>query len=234
MTAGDTVIRLADIGKSFSQGGAPVEVLKGISLDIAVGEFIALLGTSGSGKSTLMHILGLLDRPSAGSYLLNGQDVAQLADDHLSELRNRMIGFIFQSFYLIPYVSARENVMLPGLYGHTAGRRLRARAEELLALVGLADRMDFKPSQLSGGQQQRVAIARALANEAPLLLADEPTGNLDTKTGVEIMELLKGLNSESGITIVLVTHEQEIAAFSRRIIRFRDGRVQSDETKGSS
>ncbi|MDY0269348.1 ABC transporter ATP-binding protein [Trichloromonas sp.] len=226
MTAGDTVIRLADIGKSFSQGGAPVEVLKGISLDIAVGEFIALLGTSGSGKSTLMHILGLLDRPSAGSYLLNGQDVAQLADDHLSELRNRMIGFIFQSFYLIPYVSARENVMLPGLYGHTAGRRLRARAEELLALVGLADRMDFKPSQLSGGQQQRVAIARALVNDPQVLLADEPTGQLDSKTSVEILELLSDINRQ-GRTVILVTHDQQTAAYAKRRIVLDDGRIRN-------
>jgi len=226
VTAGDTVIRLADIGKSFSQGGAPVEVLKGISLDIAVGEFIALLGTSGSGKSTLMHILGLLDRPSAGSYLLNGQDVAQLADDHLSELRNRMIGFIFQSFYLIPYVSARENVMLPGLYGHTAGRRLRARAEELLALVGLADRMDFKPSQLSGGQQQRVAIARALVNDPQVLLADEPTGQLDSKTSVEILELLSDINRQ-GRTVILVTHDQQTAAYAKRRIVLDDGRIRN-------
>ncbi len=226
MTAGETVIRLADIGKSFSQGGAPVEVLKGISLDIAVGEFIALLGTSGSGKSTLMHILGLLDRPSAGSYLLNGQDVAQLADDHLSELRNRMIGFIFQSFYLIPYVSARENVMLPGLYGHTAGRRLRARAEELLTLVGLADRMDFKPSQLSGGQQQRVAIARALVNDPQVLLADEPTGQLDSKTSIEILELLSDINRQ-GRTVILVTHDQQTAAYAKRRIVLDDGRIRN-------
>lgn len=226
MTANDTVIRLTDIGKIFSQGGAPVEVLKGISLDIAVGEFIALLGTSGSGKSTLMHILGLLDRPTAGSYLLGGQDVAQLDDDRLSELRNQMIGFIFQSFYLIPYVSARENVMLPGLYSRTAGRKLKARAEELLALVGLADRMEFKPSQLSGGQQQRVAIARALVNDPQVLLADEPTGQLDSKTSVEILELLSDINRQ-GRTVILVTHDQQTAAYAQRRIVLDDGRIRN-------
>ena len=226
MTANDTVIRLTDIGKIFSQGGAPVEVLKGISLDIAAGEFIALLGTSGSGKSTLMHILGLLDRPTAGSYLLGGRDVAQLADDQLSELRNQMVGFIFQSFYLIPYVSARENVMLPGLYSHTPGRKLKARAEELLALVGLADRMEFKPSQLSGGQQQRVAIARALVNDPQVLLADEPTGQLDSKTSVEILELLSDINRQ-GRTVILVTHDQQTAAYAQRRIVLDDGRIRN-------
>ncbi|TRO78793.1 ABC transporter ATP-binding protein [Desulfuromonas acetexigens] len=226
MTANDTIIRLTDIGKIFSQGGAPVEVLKGISLDIAAGEFIALLGTSGSGKSTLMHILGLLDRPTAGSYLLGGRDVAQLADDQLSELRNQMVGFIFQSFYLIPYVSARENVMLPGLYSHTPGRKLKARAEELLALVGLADRMEFKPSQLSGGQQQRVAIARALVNDPQVLLADEPTGQLDSKTSVEILELLSAINRQ-GRTVILVTHDQQTAAYAQRRIVLDDGRIRN-------
>ena len=226
MTSGDNVIRLAEIGKTFSQGGAPVEVLKGISLEIAAGEFIALLGTSGSGKSTLMHILGLLDRPTAGSYFLGGQDVAQLADDRLSELRNQMVGFIFQSFYLIPYVSARENVMLPGLYSHTAGRKLKTRAEELLALVGLADRMEFKPSQLSGGQQQRVAIARALVNDPQVLLADEPTGQLDSKTSVEILELLSDINRQ-GRTVILVTHDQQTAAYAQRRIVLDDGRIRN-------
>lgn len=226
MTSGDNVICLEGIGKTFSQGGAPVEVLKGISLDIAVGDFIALLGTSGSGKSTLMHILGLLDRPTAGSYLLGGRDVARLADDQLSELRNRMVGFIFQSFYLIPYVSARENVMLPGLYSRTAGRILKARAEELLALVGLADRMEFKPGQLSGGQQQRVAIARALVNDPQVLLADEPTGQLDSKTSVEILELLSDINRQ-GRTVILVTHDQQTAAYAQRRIVLDDGRIRN-------
>jgi len=226
VTSGDNVICLEGIGKTFSQGGAPVEVLKAISLEIAVGEFIALLGTSGSGKSTLMHILGLLDRPTAGSYFLGGQDVAQLADDQLSELRNQMVGFIFQSFYLIPYVSARENVMLPGLYSHTAGRKLKARAEELLALVGLAERMEFKPSQLSGGQQQRVAIARALVNDPQVLLADEPTGQLDSKTSVEILELLSDINRQ-GRTVILVTHDQQTAAYAQRRIVLDDGRIRN-------
>jgi putative ABC transport system ATP-binding protein len=219
------VIHLDEIGKTFSQGGQPVEVLKEISLRIATGEFIALLGTSGSGKSTLMHILGLLDRPSVGRYLLAGQNVAHLADEQLSELRNQMIGFIFQSFYLIPYVSARENVMLPGLYSHTPGRKLKARAEELLALVGLSDRMDFKPGQLSGGQQQRVAIARALINDPQVLLADEPTGQLDSKTSTEILELLSDINRQ-GRTVILVTHDQETAAYAQNRIYLDDGRIQ--------
>jgi len=225
VTAAPPVIRLEDIAKTYSQGGQPVDVLKGISLHVDPGEFIALLGTSGSGKSTLMHILGLLDRPSAGRYQLVGRDVARLADEQLSELRNQTIGFIFQSFYLIPYVSARENVMLPGLYSHTPGRKLKARAEELLALVGLADRMDFKPGQLSGGQQQRVAIARSLVNDPQVLLADEPTGQLDSKTSAEILDLLSTINRQ-GRTVILVTHDQQTAAYAQRRIVLDDGRIQ--------
>ena len=219
-------IVLEDIGKTYSQGNQPVEVLKQICLQVDTGEFIALLGTSGSGKSTLMHILGLLDRPTSGRYLLAGQDVSRLPDEALSELRNRMIGFIFQSFYLIPYVSARENVMLPGLYGRTPSRALRARAEELLALVGLGDRMDFKPGQLSGGQQQRVAIARALVNDPQVLLADEPTGQLDSNTSTEILELLTDIHRQ-GRTVILVTHDQKTADYAQRKIFLDDGRIQT-------
>jgi len=219
-------IVLEDIGKTYSQGNQPVEVLKQICLQVDTGEFIALLGTSGSGKSTLMHILGLLDRPTSGRYLLAGQDVSRLPDEALSELRNRMIGFIFQSFYLIPYVSARENVMLPGLYGRTPSRALRARAEELLALVGLGDRMDFKPGQLSGGQQQRVAIARALVNDPQVLLADEPTGQLDSKTSTEILDLLTDIHRQ-GRTVILVTHDQKTADYAQRKIFLDDGRIQT-------
>ncbi|OHB33400.1 MAG: macrolide ABC transporter ATP-binding protein [Desulfuromonadaceae bacterium GWC2_58_13] len=221
------VIRLEEIGKTYSQGNQPIEVLRDISLQVEVGEFIALLGTSGSGKSTLMHILGLLDRCSTGRYLLAEQDVSQLPDERLSELRNRMIGFIFQSFYLIPYVSARENVMLPGLYSRTPGRILKTRAEELLALVGLADRMEFKPGQLSGGQQQRVAIARALVNDPQVLLADEPTGQLDSKTSGEILDLLTDINRQ-GRTVILVTHDQATANYAERKIFLDDGRIRND------
>ncbi len=218
------VIRLEEICKTFSLAEQSVDVLKGISLQIDPGEFIALLGTSGSGKSTLMHILGLLDRPTTGHYQLAGQDVSQLEDERLSELRNRMVGFIFQSFYLIPYISARQNVMLPGLYSSTPGRELKARAEKLLTLVGLSDRMDFKPGQLSGGQQQRVAIARALVNDPQVLLADEPTGQLDSKTSGEILDLLSDIHRQ-GRTVILVTHDQATANYAERKIFLDDGRI---------
>jgi len=220
MTA--ALAQLEGLEKSYRQGDQHVYVLKGIDLSIGQGEFIALQGPSGSGKSTLMHILGLLDRPSAGRYRLNGQDVDGMDDAALSDLRNRTIGFIFQTFYLIPYVSALENVMLPGLYSRTAGRRLKARARQLLEQVGLADRMDFKPSQLSGGQQQRVAMARALINDPSLILADEPTGQLDSATSTEIMELISGVNA-AGPTVVVVTHDSNVAGYARRRIEIHDG-----------
>jgi len=225
VTATQPVIQVEALGKVYNQGGQAIEVLKGISLSVDPGEFIALLGTSGSGKSTLMHILGLLDRPTSGRYQLAGQDVAQLADERLSDLRNRMVGFIFQSFYLIPYASARDNVMLPGLYSQTPGKILKHRAEELLTLVGLNDRMDFRPSQLSGGQQQRVAIARALINDPQVLLADEPTGQLDSKTSTEILDLLTDINRQ-GRTVILVTHDQATAAYAKRRIFLDDGRIR--------
>lgn len=222
MTA--SLLSLTDITRTFLQGDQRIEVLKSISLDIRAGEFLALLGTSGSGKSTLMHILGLLDRPSAGTFLLNGRDVSDMDDDGLSELRNRTIGFIFQSFYLIPYASALDNVLLPGLYSPTSTAKLRKRAQDLLSLVGLGDRMHFKPSQLSGGQQQRVAIARALINDPDILLADEPTGQLDSATSTEIMTLMADINSQ-GKTVILVTHDESTAAVAKRKIYMEDGRI---------
>ncbi len=224
MSGGEPIIRLEQIDKTYLQGDLTIEVLKGIDLTVSPGEFIALQGASGSGKSTLMHILGLLDRPSRGRYLFQGQNVAQLADDRLSELRNRQFGFIFQSFYLVPYVTALENVLLPGLYSATPTRQLRQRAHQLLEQVGLADRMHFRPSQLSGGQQQRVAMARALINDPPLLLADEPTGQLDSTTSAGIMELLREMHRQ-GRTVILVTHEAEVSAAAERIIVLHDGRI---------
>jgi putative ABC transport system ATP-binding protein len=220
--ADQRLVELENIVKTFKQADREIEVLKGISLSVDSGEFIALQGSSGSGKSTLMHILGLLDRPSKGRYFLRQQDVSALSDNALSAIRNRTVGFIFQTFYLIPYVSAVENVMLPGLYSRTATRELRHRAEQILDRIGLGDRMDFRPNQLSGGQQQRVAMARALINEPLLLLADEPTGQLDSQTSGEIMRLIAQIH-EQGLTVVLVTHDDEIAGYARRRIRLSDG-----------
>ncbi len=222
MSAEGPVIRLEQVTKTFHQGDLPIDVLKGITMEIAAGEFIALQGSSGSGKSTLMHIIGLLDRPSEGRYFLAGSDVARLSDDELSALRNRTIGFIFQSFYLVPYVSVLENVLLPGLYSATPARRLRQRAQELLDQVGLGERMEFRPGQLSGGQQQRVALARALINDPAVLLADEPTGQLDSTTSGEIMQLIARINDQ-GRTVVLVTHDPETAGFARRRLLLHDG-----------
>jgi putative ABC transport system ATP-binding protein len=220
----DALIRLEGMTKTYLQGELTVEVLKGIDLQIAAGEFVALQGPSGSGKSTLMHLLGLLDRPTAGRYWLQGDDVAGLDDDRLSELRNRLIGFLFQTFYLVPYLTALENVVLPGLYSPGSARHLRHRAEELLVQVGLGDRLHFKPTQLSGGQQQRVALARALVNDPQVLLADEPTGQLDSTTSAEIMELIAGIHRQ-GRTVVLVTHDAPTAACAERSIFLQDGRV---------
>jgi len=219
------LIRLQGIARRYAQGAEnTVTALDGVNLDIAAGEFAAIQGASGSGKSTLMHILGLLDRPTAGAYLFKGKDVAGLDDDSLSELRNQAIGFVFQSFYLIPYASTLDNVLMPGLYGPQSQRKLRQRAQELLGLVGLADRATFKPHQLSGGQQQRVALARALVNGPALLLADEPTGQLDSVTSVEIMNLFRRIN-EQGTTVIVVTHDANVAAYASRCIRVADGRV---------
>jgi putative ABC transport system ATP-binding protein len=223
--SGAPLIRLQSLVKSFQQGELEIPVLKGLDLEIGAGEFIALQGTSGSGKSTLLHILGLLDRPSGGRYWLQGEDVAALSDERLSALRNAMMGFLFQSFYLVPYISALENVILPGLYSRTPGHLLRQRAKELLAEVGLADRMSFRPGQLSGGQQQRVALARALVNNPQLLLADEPTGQLDAATSVEILQLLTRVHG-SGRTVIVVTHDPATAAYAKRTIFLQDGHVR--------
>jgi putative ABC transport system ATP-binding protein len=223
------LLETKDLYKIYEVGGHAVHALDGVSVTIARGEFVAIMGPSGSGKSTFMNVIGCLDEPTKGRYLLDGIDVGGMKRDELAEIRNRKIGFVFQGFNLIPRTSALENVELPMLYNNLPAAERRRRAMEALRMLGLEGREHHTPNQLSGGQQQRVAIARALANEAPLILADEPTGNLDTKTSIEIMELLARLNSEAAITIVLVTHESEIAAYSRRIIRFRDGRILSDD-----
>ncbi len=206
-----------------------VHAVCGVSLDIQRGEFVALMGASGSGKSTLMNILGCLDRPTAGRYLLDGTDVSHLDRDQLADIRNGKLGFVFQSFNLLPRTSARENVELPLLYGkrQLTSRELKQRSDSVLASVGLAGREDHHPSQLSGGQQQRVAIARALINDPEVLLADEPTGNLDSRTSIEIMGIFQGLN-ERGITIIMVTHESDIAAYARRNVVMKDGVICSD------
>ncbi|QJB55832.1 ABC transporter ATP-binding protein [Pseudodesulfovibrio sp. zrk46] len=232
-----SAIDLKGITKTFSQvadkkaknnGELPgIEVLKGITLSIDKGEFISLQGTSGSGKSTLLHIIGLLDRPTDGTYRLLGSDTATLDDDHQSDLRNLSLGFVFQSFYLIPYATALENVILPGLYSGKPRAELQARAESLLEQVGLADRMDFRPSRLSGGQQQRVAMARAMLNEPDIVLADEPTGQLDSATSTEIMKLFHTVH-EAGKTLVLVTHDEDVAKEAGRIIRLSDGVIVDD------
>jgi putative ABC transport system ATP-binding protein len=225
------LIRLVDLKRSYALGDVTVHALRGVSLEIEAGAFIAVVGASGSGKSTLMNILGLLDRPTSGSYHLDGQDVSGFDRDRRADLRNKKIGFIFQNFSLLPRTTALENVELPLLYngrGHRPAER-HAKAMELLTAVSLADRAHHTPNQLSGGQQQRVAIARSLVNDPELLLADEPTGNLDSRTSVEIMEILQRLNREKGITVLLITHEHDIAEYGTRVVTVRDGRILSDE-----
>lgn len=223
----DDLIRLVDMVKIYDTGSIKVLGLKRINLTIKRGEFVAIMGQSGSGKSTLMNILGCLDRPTMGHYYLDGTDTADMEPDELSAIRNKKIGFVFQSFNLISRTSALKNVELPMTYAHKSKKEREKRALELLERVGLGERYEHMPNELSGGQRQRVAIARALANEPPLILADEPTGNLDTASSVEIMELFSRLHKE-GATVVVVTHEEDIAAFTERIIRFRDGQVISD------
>ena len=229
-TNGAAVVQLVDVRKTYRTGEMEVHAVRGVSLDIARGEFVALMGSSGSGKSTLMNMLGCLDRPSGGRYLLDGVDVSGLDRDQLADIRNGKLGFVFQSFNLLPRTSARENVELPLLYGkhQLTSHQLREKADRVLAAVGLQGREEHHPSQLSGGQQQRVAIARALINDPELLLADEPTGNLDSRTSIEIMGIFQELN-DRGITIVMVTHEPDIAAYARRDVVMRDGLVQSDQ-----
>lgn len=223
------VVSLIDVHKTYRTGDVDVHAVGGVSLEIARGEFVALMGASGSGKSTLMNILGCLDRPSAGQYLLDTFDVSKLDRDELADIRNRKLGFVFQNFNLLPRTSARENVELPLLYGdhRLTTTQLRERADRVLDSVGLAGREDHHPSQLSGGQQQRVAIARALINEPEVVLADEPTGNLDSRTSVEIMGIFQQLN-DHGITIIMVTHEADIASYARRNVVMRDGVVMND------
>jgi len=223
-------ISVCDLRKTYAVGEVQVEALRGVSLEIEEGEFVAVIGPSGSGKSTLMHILGCLDRPTSGRYLLGEKDVSEISPDERASLRNRQIGFVFQSFNLLPRTPAVENVELPLLYngGKLSRSQRRSRALDMLASLGLSDRALHHPNQLSGGQQQRVAIARALINSPGLLLADEPTGNLDGQTSREIMDLFRHLNRERGLTLVVITHERNIAECASRIVELRDGRVESD------
>jgi putative ABC transport system ATP-binding protein len=222
------IIRIEGVHKYYDLGETKVHALRGIDLEIQPGEFIAIMGSSGSGKSTLMNLLGCLDKPTSGRYLLDGTDVSQLEKKTLASIRNRKLGFVFQGFNLLARTTALENVELPTLYARLPKEERLDRARKALEMVGLGDRVEHFPSQLSGGQQQRVAIARALVNRPSILLADEPTGNLDSRTSVEIMQIFQELN-EQGLTIMLVTHEPDIAQFARRIVVFRDGRIRKDE-----
>ncbi|HTK77722.1 MAG TPA: ABC transporter ATP-binding protein [Gemmataceae bacterium] len=223
-----TLIELRDLHKIYAVGTEPVRALRGVSLTIDAGEFVALVGPSGSGKSTLMHLIGLLDHPTSGTYEFEGRDVGRLSRAGLSRLRNDKIGFVFQGFHLLPRQTAWENVAMPLVYAGVSPWKRRSRAIELLGLVGLADRIDHRPNQLSGGQQQRVAIARALVNRPRLLLADEPTGNLDSATGAEILAEFRRLHRDEGQTVVLVTHDPQVASAADRAVTLRDGRVVSD------
>lgn len=224
----ETLIQVQDLFKIYEVGDIQIPALNGVSLSIEAGEFVSIMGSSGSGKSTFMNILGCLDVPTRGTYFLGGNEIGSMNRDELAHLRNQKIGFVFQGFNLLARTSALENVELPLIYGSTSNKERHRLAMEALASVGLSGREDHHPNQLSGGQQQRVAIARALVNHPSILLADEPTGNLDTKTSFEIMQLLTQLNEEQKITIILVTHEQDISTFTRRIIQFKDGLVLQD------
>ncbi len=223
------VVRIIDVVKHYHLEGGTVKALRGVSIEVQEGDFVALMGPSGSGKSTLLNVLGCLDRPTSGAYYLGDEEVAQMEDDQLSEIRSLYLGFIFQSYNLLPQYTVVENIEVPLLYQRRPlGEETRRRCIELAGLVGLGDRLEHRPTQLSGGQQQRVAIARALVNDPHVILADEPTGNLDSRTSDEIMALLSKLN-EAGKTIIMVTHENDIAAWARRVVRMRDGLIESDE-----
>ncbi|MGB1267259.1 MAG: macrolide ABC transporter ATP-binding protein [Bacteroidetes bacterium] len=230
MPTTDAILQLRGITRDFKLGSQTVHVLKGIDLDIGKNEYVALMGPSGSGKSTLMNLLGCLDTPTSGNYELNGTDVSSLNDNALAEIRNSEIGFVFQTFNLLPRSTALENVALPLVYAGLSKEERLARAAEVLDQVGLSDRMDHRPNQLSGGQRQRVAVARALVNRPALILADEPTGNLDSKTSLEIMKLFDEIQA-AGNTVILVTHEEDIAQYAKRVIRLVDGNIHSDTTK---
>ncbi len=230
MSMSNALINITNIKRNFELGNEIVYVLKGIDLQINKGEYVALMGPSGSGKSTLMNLLGCLDTPTSGSYILNGKDVSLMKDDELAEIRNKEIGFVFQTFNLLPRTTALDNVALPMIYAGYSKSERNARATEVLEQVNLSDRMDHQPNQLSGGQRQRVAIARALVNKPSIILADEPTGNLDSKTSLEIMKLFGDIHG-NGNTVILVTHEEEIAAYANRVIRLRDGLIESDTSK---
>ena len=226
-----SLIEINNIIKTYSTGDSFFNALDGVSLSVENGEFVAIMGASGSGKSTFMNMLGCLDKPTSGSYHLDGVDVMKLNADELAEIRNIKIGFVFQGFNLISRTSAIENVELPMIYKGVPKEERIERAREALRIVGLSKRENHHPNQMSGGQQQRVAIARAIVNDAPIILADEPTGNLDTKTSIEVMDFFVKLNEESGKTIILVTHEPDIAEYSKRIVRFQDGNIRSDEVR---
>jgi putative ABC transport system ATP-binding protein len=223
----EALIKITNIKRDFQLGSETINVLKGIDLQINKGEYVALMGPSGSGKSTLMNLLGCLDTPTSGTYILNGKDVSQMHDDDLAEIRNKEIGFVFQTFNLLPRTTALDNVALPMIYAGYSKSDRKIRATEVLTQVGLDDRMDHQPNQLSGGQRQRVAVARALVNKPSIILADEPTGNLDSKTSEEIMKLFGEIHA-NGNTVILVTHEEDIAAYAHRIIRLKDGLIESD------
>ena len=227
------ILTLTDICKDYQQGKLPVRVLKNVNLTVEKGDYLAIMGPSGSGKTTLMNLIGCLDVPTSGTYILDGKDLKDLSDDALADIRNRHIGFVFQNFHLLPKMNALENVALPLLYGGVPLQERRERAAEALKMVGLEDRMDFLPNQLSGGQCQRVAIARAIAGNPDLLLADEPTGALDTKSGNQIMEIFRKL-SEEGMTIIMITHEQSIAECADKIYHILDGELRTDALKGGS